>query len=495
MRWQWLLLIPAFVCGVSAAVDPVLTDRMDHYLQESLKNGYSCSALVAKKDQVLFQAGYGDADRERALAITSDTPFNIGSITKQFTAAAILKLAETGKLKTEAPLKFFFPDVPDDKKAITIHQLLTHTSGVSPATGGFRYDGASKSEFLEVFFNASLFAEPGTVHRYANANYIVLAAIIEQVSGQSYESYLAEQFWNPLEMRNTGYQIRVPEYPAFAHGYTFDLDQGVWKDWGTTDEHLPETDEHWYSIGKGDLYSTTEDLYRWHLALMNHEVLAASSVAQMETPFVAENESNQSFYGYGWAIFESSRGTKIVTHNGSNGIFFADLVRFVDEDVVVIVLSNVRLGGDSESVAWQLAGMVFDENYQPRPVAKLSYEMVYEFTRLYDTDKADELIYFLETQTGREFSDKRLFNQLGFKILRNEPTPAWGIELLKLNALRFPDDGNLWDSLGEAYYLYELYQEAAVCFEKAFKLAVNSNDHWRGNSEKRLKELEKRLGL
>jgi hypothetical protein len=338
---------------------------------------------------------------------------------------------------------------------------------------------------LQEFFAAELVAEPGSRHQYANANYIVLAAIVEQVSGQPYESYLRQQFWDPLGMDHTGYQQRPPASAQLARGYTYDLDEGAWKDWGTTDAHLPDREQHWFSIGKGDLYSTTEDLYRWHRALMDHEVLEAASVAQMETPWVAENASGQSFYGYGWAIFENSKGSKIVTHNGSNRIYFADFVRDVDEDTVVIVLSNVRLGNDSESVAWHIAGMLWDEHYQPSPVARLGAEVVYAFTRTHGPESAAELIPVLERESGRGFSDKRLFNTLGFRMMRKEPEPGWGLELLKLNTQQFPDDGNLWDSLGEAYFEYGSDAEAAACFEQAILRSTHPDDHWLENAREK----------
>jgi CubicO group peptidase (beta-lactamase class C family) len=306
--------------------------RIDTYLTQSTENGFSGSALVAVEGQIILSKGYGWADRDRKIPNTSSTVFNIGSITKQFTAAGILKLMEQEKLNLSGKIERFFPEAPDDKKNITLHHLLTHTSGISPATGGFRYNEAVKEQFLEKFFQSELLSQPGEHYRYANANYIMLTAILEKVSGLEYASFLRTSLWEPANLERTGYKSFLFPSDDFAHGYFYHYSSGAWKDWGITQDHLTDTKNHWYSIGKGDLYSTVEDLYKWHQALEGDNVLHAETRTLMESPYVAEDESNRSHYGYGWAIFKSPSGSKIITHNGSNHINFADLIRFVEKD-------------------------------------------------------------------------------------------------------------------------------------------------------------------
>jgi len=174
--------------------DDSLAFKIDKFLSESVANGYSGSVLVAKEGEFVFSKGFGWADRSLKITNTPSTVFNVGSVTKQFTAAAILKLMEDQELKVSDNIEKYFPQVPADKRDITIHHLLTHTSGVSPRTGGFRYDKASKEAFLKDFFEAELMYAPGTKHTYANANYILLSAIIEQASQQDYETFLRENF-------------------------------------------------------------------------------------------------------------------------------------------------------------------------------------------------------------------------------------------------------------------------------------------------------------
>ena len=467
-----------------------LKSKIETYLNNSVSNGYSGSVLVAQKGEVIISNGYGWSNRKNKIKNTPSSVFNIGSITKQFTAAAILKLIEHGKIKTSDKISLFFKDIPVDKRNITIHQLLTHTSGVSPRTGGFRYDEASKEQFLKEFFEAKLLSKPGTKHRYANANYIMLSSIIEISSGQDYTTFLQENFWKPLKMNNTGYKNIPFNSEQIAHGYYFNYTDGVWKDWGTTQDHLPFNDKHWYSIGKGDIHSTVEDLYKWHLALQSNKVLSSKSREMLETPYVTENEEGTSHYGYGWAIYKSKRDTKIVTHNGSNGIYFANFIRYIEDDVVIIELSNAILGEECETVAWRIGKMVFDEKYNAKPITKSVYELVFDFIRINKLENVKMISSFLEKNLQRKFSDKGVLNRIGLTLSEKENNPNWGLELLKINVQLFPDDGNLWDSLGDAYLKYNQKENAIKAYKKALKLGNKNNCHWCENSQNKLKQLK-----
>lgn len=469
--------------------DNDLFNRIDDYLNLSVANGYSGSVLVAQNDKVILSKGYGWADRSKKIKNSPSTVFNIGSVTKQFTAAAILKLMEEGKLDMGDKIKMYFPQATSDKEDITIHQLLTHTSGVLPQTGGFRYNEASKATFLREFFQAELLYAPGTKHTYANANYIVLAAIVEMVSQQDYESYLRENFWKPLQMNHTGYKSINFNSEQLAHGYYFHFTDGEWKDWGTTQNHLPYNNNHWYSIGKGDIYSTVEDLYRWHLALEQNKVMQPGTKKLMEMAHTPENEDKTSFYGYGWAIYNAFENKKVVTHNGSNGIFFSDFVRFVDDDLVVIALSNSILNHQSENIAWEISATVMDDSHQPRIVPKNTYELVFDFMKTNPVENANLLTQFIEDKTGSPLADKAVLNRIGFKQITEQKDTKWGIALLELNTILFPNDGNLWDSLGEGYYLMDEKDKAVKSFERAIALQPETNCHWCENSSNRISEL------
>ena len=154
-------------------------------------------------------------------------------------------------------------------------------------------------EFLKEFFEFELNAKPGTTYHYANANYILLTVILEMVSEKTYDAFLQKNLFEPAQMTSTGYKSINFNTERLAHGYYYNRDNEEWTDWGTTQQHLPYNSSHWYSIGKGDIHSTIEDLFKWHVALKNNVVLTSKTREIQETPYVAENFKMTSYYGYG----------------------------------------------------------------------------------------------------------------------------------------------------------------------------------------------------
>ncbi|WGF91682.1 serine hydrolase domain-containing protein [Aequorivita marisscotiae] len=464
------LITLSIFSATSQNTNKKLFNKIDSYLDASAKNGFSGVVLVAKKGEVILSKGYGWADRKNKIPNSPATVFNIGSVTKQFTASAILKLVEQGKMKTSDKLSLYFPQIPLDKTDITIHQLLTHTSGISNKTGGFRYNEASKEQFLKEFFESELHFKPGTTYQYANANYIMLTAILELVSGQTYNVFLQKNLFEPAQMKTTGYKSINFNTELLAHGYYYNRDDEKWTDWGTTQQHLLYNNNYWYSIGKGDIHSSIEDLYKWHVALQNNVVLTSKTREIQETPYVAENDKMTSYYGYGWAISKSHNDAKIVAHNGSNGLYFADFVRFVDDDVVVIYITNAFLGPESENVAREIGKMVFDTNYNATPISRNIYELIHDFMKTNPSANADKLPNYLNKELKDEFNDPAILNRLGYSRLKKEDQPDWALALFKLNVKLFPEDGNLWDSLGEAYLTYNQKEDAIKSYSKAVEL-------------------------
>jgi hypothetical protein len=157
-----------------------------------------------------------------------------------------------------------------------------------------------------------------------------------------------------------------------------------------------------------------------------------------------------SYYGYGWAISKSNSETKIVAHNGSNGLYFADFVRFIDDDVAVIYRTHLVLGSESENVAREISKIIFDKNYNPLPISKNIYEFMTENSSI----DAEKLPNFLKKELKYEFNDHTILNRLLYSRLGKEDKSDWALKLFKLNVKLFPEDGNLRDSLGEAYFKY-----------------------------------------
>jgi CubicO group peptidase (beta-lactamase class C family) len=312
-----------------AAIADTLT-----YLQRLEKLGFAGVVLVAKGGAPLFAEGFGLADRERGLRWTPATVSCTGSITKQFTGAAILKLEEDKRLNVTDPIGLYFKDVPADKAQITLHQLLTHSSGLGDPEGIDDYDPVPLAEFVRQVLAQPLLFAPGAGYTYSNANFSLLGAIIEKLSGLSYEAFVRERLFLPNEMYETGYILPQWGDGRMAQGYQ------AGELWGTVLGHPMAADgPHWALRANGGIHSTAYDMLRWSQALLDGRVLSPESMKKLWAPHVSEG--GDTFYGYGWSIAKAPDGTKIVTHNGGNGIFFADLAIVPDAGLVVYLMTNV----------------------------------------------------------------------------------------------------------------------------------------------------------
>jgi CubicO group peptidase (beta-lactamase class C family) len=355
-------LLMAGLGALPAGADTVKGEigiKVDEYLRRLEPLGFSGAVLVAKDGEILLEKGYGWANRERKILFTSETVSSIGSITKQFTGAAILKLEMMGKLRTDDPIAKYLPNVPADKKDITIHHLLTHTSGIAPVPGGDP-DPITRDELVRQALALPLADPPGARFRYSNEGFSLAAAIVEFVSGKSYEEFLQEYLFKPAGMNSTGYL--APEWAPdrLAHGYD---EQG--RDMGTFEgANWGPNGPGWHLVGNGGILSTPGDMYRWHLALAGERVLSKEAKEKYYRPYVLTDAGDH--YGYGWGVLTTSRHTKLITHNGGNGIFFADFRRYVDEGIVIFAFSNGEipatiLGNN------QLPALVFGENISMPP--------------------------------------------------------------------------------------------------------------------------------
>lgn len=298
--------------------------------------GFSGNVLITKGASTIFEKSYGFANREKKIACDASTVFDIGSITKQFTAAAILKLETAGKLSTADTLEKHFSNIPEEQRNITIHQLLIHTAGY-PDEIGRDYEEIGRDAFLERAFHTKLESLPGKIHHYSNVGYSILAAIIEKKSGAGYESYLQKELFHPAGMTQTGYRLPKWSEAAVARGYRKDAD------WGTPLDKKWDKDGPWWNLrGNGGILSTARDMQRWHAALLTNKILTDDARKRMFTPHVPEGPGGISFYGYGWSIVPKSPGGMLITHNGGNGVFFADLYRFVDRDLFIFIATNAQ---------------------------------------------------------------------------------------------------------------------------------------------------------
>ncbi len=310
-------------------------ESIGRFLDDALPAGASGSFVAARDGEMAYCEGFGWADREDRVAADCDTVYDVMSMTKQFTAAAILKLQMMGKLDVTDLIEKYIGPVPPDKRAITLHHLLTHTSGLTESLGG-DYEPLSREELVARALDSKLTSAPGEEHHYSNVGYSLLGAIIEEASDMGYEAFLAEHLFAPAEMSQTGYVL--PDWERDQVAVEYDA-QG--RPRGRPFDH-PWADDgpYWNLRASGGLLSTARDMFRWHLALEGDEVLDEASKDQLFEPHVPEEEGGDSYYGYGWVIVPETEFGKIATHDGGNDWSFGILTRVLDNGTMVFWVTN-----------------------------------------------------------------------------------------------------------------------------------------------------------
>lgn len=312
---------------------------------------FSGSIAVMKDGEILFKKAYGYANIEYKVKNSIDTKFKIWSITKQFTAAAILILEERGLLRVEDSLKKYFPDCINLNPKITIHHLLTHTSGIfnysnlPDSQKTFQKMHHEKSDLIKMFTSKSLDFEPGTQWNYSNTGYYLLGMLIEKLSGKTYSEFLTENIFLPLGMYNTGVDDEKKIVENKASGYYLNGNDLI---------HCNYINMN-LILSSGAMYSTVEDLLIWNQAITNDKLLSRKSIEKMNTPY-------KNNYGYGVAInFNGNR--RDVHHDGGCEGFLADIHRYVDDNFAVVVLSNYGFTAINKLCS-VITSIVFGEKYE-----------------------------------------------------------------------------------------------------------------------------------
>jgi CubicO group peptidase (beta-lactamase class C family) len=344
------LLLPSFA-GAATTGRGRLTRELDAYMQPLVdRDLVSGCVLVARRGEVLVNRAYGPADREHGVPLRPSARFRIGSLSKQFTAAAILLLEQRGKLDIEAPLARYLPDFPH-ADSLTLHQLLTHTSGLAnfnelPDYGERYVQPLSTAEVVEWFKAQPRIGTPGEKWAYSNSNYILLAAVIEKVSGKPFATFLHDELFAPLGMNGTGVDIYEDVLGERAEGYV--------RDW--TGVHRTPYRNMALMNGAGSIVSTVGDLLRWDRALRTEVPLGSAARQKLFTPV-------QAAYACGW-FTEPRFGHRLIAHSGAINGFLAELQRFVDDDVTVIVLLNYE-STFGKSIQLAVGAMALGEPYRP----------------------------------------------------------------------------------------------------------------------------------
>jgi CubicO group peptidase (beta-lactamase class C family) len=320
-----------------------LGQTIDTYLNDIVNAGWFQGAvLVAHNGKVIISKGYGLADAAHGTPNSAQTRFRLASVTKQFTAAAIMILQARGQLNVQDTICAHLPDCPDAWRDVTIQQLLTHTSGLPNYTDFMTYEPsqmqpATPDQLIARFRNEPLLYPPGTTYSYENSDYVLLGRIIEQITGQPYADFMRDTIFAPLQMHDSGIATGLGNDPGYAVGYS------------SPGAPAPPLDPSTL-FAAGSIYSTVEDLYRWDQALYTDALLPAALRSQMFTPFLRD-------YAFGWKVDRPGDRLRI-SHPGLIDGFATYIARYPDDHVTVIVLSNLD-SSDAAGIGDYLASLVF----------------------------------------------------------------------------------------------------------------------------------------
>ena len=360
--------------------------RMEQVVQSYVSSKqFMGSVLVARDGDVMLSKGYGSANLEWGIPNSPTTKFRLGSLTKQFTAASILLLEERGKLSVNDPVKKYMPDAPAAWDKVTIFHLLTHTSGI-PSFTGFPEYGPTEAipttpeKLVARFRDKPLEFQPGDKFNYSNSGYVLLGYLIEKISGQSYASFVGQNIFSPLGMKDSGTDSNAAIIPNRASGYEPDATGP--KNAGFVHMSIP--------FAAGALYSTTGDLLLWEQGLFGGKLLKPESLKKMTAPFKGD-------YAFGLGV-HSANGHKVIDHGGGIEGFNTHLAYYPDDKVVVAVLGNLN-GGAPSAIAGELGALAHGDKVllpnERKEVAVLS-KILAEYAGTYEMSPTFNLVMTVE---------------------------------------------------------------------------------------------------
>jgi CubicO group peptidase (beta-lactamase class C family) len=379
-----LAFIAFFSCTANAQTltTKQLTSEFDRLLSEQFKPGETgCAAVVAQKGQIVYKKAFGMANLELNVPMQPDMVFLIGSITKQFTAVAILQLMEQGKLSLQDEITRFIPDYPTNGYKITIEHLLTHTSGIKSYTNLPEYMGFSRNDLtpedvIKIFKNQPMEFAPGTKWSYCNSGYFLLGYIIEKASGKTYKEYIEENFFKPLNMTGSCYGNDSKVIKNRASGYQTNGDEVINARYVSM--LVP------YSAGA--IQSTVEDLFKWNQALHSYKLLRKETLEKAFADYKLPSGKGTG-YGYGWML-QQVQGSPTIEHGGSINGFQSNALYLPQEDVFVAVFSNSN-AKSPDLVSTKMAAVAIGKPYKFTEI-KLDEGTLDAYPGVYENEQKDE---------------------------------------------------------------------------------------------------------
>ncbi len=428
------------------------TENLDSLLTYCNTNGiFNGTVLIAENQNVIYKKTLGYADFEKGEKLTPDHQFYLASVSKQFTTMAVMMLKEKGQLSYDDKLSKYFDEFPDYADDVTILNLMTHTSGIP---NHYRLveqkPGLSNQDaFNKLITVQELDFEPGTQYRYSNGGFILLAMIVEKVSGQSLHDFLEQNVFGPLDMNNTFVYDKTYKINKKAIGYDI---------FGNNDDYI------FYTTGAGGIYSTVEDLFKWDQALYTDKLVSHESLEEAFSPFRLTDNSF-SDYGFGWAV---NYDDNIVSHGGGLAGFRTYIERQMDNKNTIIFLTN---NGDAVQFGALKNALSNILNDQPFELPKIPVQLTMnEYYTKYGVDSATAWYREqIENKNKRfNFAEVQL-NEYGYYLLAKKDIDG-AIKVFTLNTETFPKEYNTYDSLGEAFFTKGNTELALKSYRKSLEL-------------------------
>lgn len=349
----------------------VRADKVDDFVKSEMQRQHiaGLSVAVVKDGKIIKAEGYGLANVELNVPARPETVYKIGSVSKQFIASGIMLLLQEGKISLDDKISKFLEGTPDTWKDITVHHLLTHTSGIIREAPGFDpFKVQSDAEVIKTAYPLPLRFAPGEKWEYCNVGYFTLAEIIRKVTGKPWADYLQERLFMQVKMNATRTTTVTDLIQNRADGYVWNKDK--WQN----------AQEYFALRPSGAFISNVLDLAKWDAVLYGDEMLKQSTREQMWTP-VKLNSGTTYPYGFGWTL-DPVRGHKVVAHNGSLPGFRASFTRFVDDKLTVIVLTNSD-NANPGAIANEVASVYLPDLIPQRTIAKVAQGILDSYTGQY----------------------------------------------------------------------------------------------------------------
>ncbi|MCA6073806.1 serine hydrolase [Fulvivirga sedimenti] len=426
------LTVVVIGCNTPTPQDSSIADNIDSLMNFSYENGlFNGNILVAQNDKIVYRNAFGYADFDKNEQLNPESSFYLASVSKQFTAMAIMILKERGQLSYEDKLSDYFPDFPDYANRITIRHMLTHTSGIPDYFRLGAYEPGVKNDdvYKVLIEQEELDFEPGTQYSYSNGGYVMLSMIAEKASGEPFHEFMKTNVFTPLEMNQSlVYDLSEPAVNNRAVGYNA----------------AGELDDYdIFTTGDGGIYSNLDDLFKWDQGLRDYKLVSMETMNEAFQPYILTS-GDTSNYGFGWGINQKKH---FVQHSGGLSGYRTYIRRYLDTGNAFILLTN-----KGNSFAMQEINTALDNILAKQEFELPEIPLAIQISALIESEGIDKAVEETKNryaqQPDRNEYDEEGINTLGYTYLRGDDIQT-ALKLFKLNTELRPNSGNAYDSYAE----------------------------------------------